>query len=296
MDTRISQKLSIEMHITFPHLRCEEVSIDTVDSAGDNQVDVHGGIQRLPVNRDGELSVPELVSEGDCLSCMEAEDAQHKCCNTCEELKLAYHAKDLPLHRVLATAEQCKNEVGCQVCGRVVVKKVSGNVHMALGSAAIHNGRFFHDIDVDTQDISEAFNTSHVIHSITFGSHVPGVLSPLDGTEKIVTHGAYMFHYYIKLVPTVIRKLNGDEIYTHQYSVTDSARNVQVRTGELSGLPGVFIVYDFSPFLMEKTERARPWSYIFTSICAIVGGVFSIASIVEMMVHNAACRMFIGRC
>lgn len=35
------------------------------------------------------------------------------------------------------------------------------------------------------------------------------------------------------------------------------ARNVQVKEGELSGLPGVFLVYDFSPFLMKQTEQAR---------------------------------------
>jgi len=30
-----------------------------------------------------------------------------------------------------------------------------------------------------------------------------------------------------------------------------------VKEGELSGLPGVFLVYDFSPFLMKQTEQAR---------------------------------------
>merc|ERR1712241_477986 len=104
-------------------------------------------------------------------------------------------------------------------------------------------------------------------------------------------HGAYMFHYYIKLVPTQILSRWGDEVYTNQYAVTDSARNVQVRSGELSGLPGVFIVYDFSPFLMQRTEKTKPWSYIFTSICAIIGGVFSIASLVEMIVNGFMSRL-----
>merc|ERR1711920_665273 len=138
---------------------------------------------------------------------------------------------------------------------------------------------------------SDGFNTSHEIHSITFGDYVPGVLSPLDGTTKIVRHGAFMFHYYIKLVPTVFLGRWGNETYTNQYAVTDSARNVQVRSGELSGLPGVFIVYDFSPFLMRKTEKTKPWSYIFTSICAIIGGIFSIASLVEMGVNRFVCRL-----
>merc|ERR1711879_663516 len=90
--------------------------------------------------------------------------------------------------------------------------------------------------------------------------------------------------------PTVFTSRWGEEVYTNQYSVTDSARNVQVRSGELSGLPGVFIVYDFSPFLMRKTEKVKPWSYIFTSICAIIGGVFQIASLVETVVNALASK------
>merc|ERR1719215_2311380 len=85
---------------------------------------------------------------------------------------------------------------------------------------------------------------------------------------------------------------DGRDNYSHQYSVSDSARNVQVRTGELSGLPGVFFVYDFSPFLMRKTEMVKPWSYIFTSSCAIIGGVFSIAKLVELSVTGFLGRLF----
>ena len=59
------------------------------------------------------------------------------------------------------------------------------------------------------------------------------------------------------------------------------ARNVQVKEGELSGLPGVFLVYDFSPFLMKQTESVKPWSYVFTSICAIIGGAFSVATLAK---------------
>ncbi|CAE8617483.1 unnamed protein product [Polarella glacialis] len=143
-------------------------------------------------------------------------------------------------------------------------------------------------------EISDGFNTSHDIHTVTFGDHVPGVVSPLEGTMKIVRHGAYMFHYYVKLVPTVFTDRWGQELYTNQYSVTDSARNVQVRANELSGLPGVFLVYDFSPFLMTKTEKVKPWSYIFTSICAIIGGVFSIATLVQMVISGAIGRFFCG--
>jgi len=290
VDTRINQKLPIGINITFPHLRCDEVSVDTVDSAGDNQVNVHGGLQKIPLDANGHIIEKDFkAKEGECFPCMEGEDEEHKCCNSCQELKDAYTAKDLPYYHILDTAVQCKDSIGCGVAGKVTVNKVSGNVHVALGRSTVREGKHVHEFNM--HDVSDGFNTSHSIHSITFGEQVPGVLSPLDGTTKIVRHGAFMFHYYIKLVPTVFMGRWGGETYTNQYSVTDSARNVQVRSGELSGLPGVFIVYDFSPFLMRKTEKAKPWSYIFTSICAIIGGVFSIAMLVEMVVGGVVCRL-----
>jgi len=291
VDTRLNQKLPIGLNITFPHLRCDEVSVDTVDSAGDNQVDVHGGLAKINLDALGRTVKEESsAKKGECHSCMDAADDEHKCCNTCHELKEAYQDKDLPYIEVLDHAEQCKGSVGCQVVGNVIVNKVSGNVHVALGRSAVHEGKLVHEFNMN--DVSGGFNTSHQIHSISFGEHVPGVTSPLEGTRKVVRHGAFMFHYYLKLVPTVFITRYKEEIYTNQYSVTDSARNVQVRSGELSGLPGVFIVYDFSPFLMKKTEKPKPWSYILKSICALIGGVFSIATLVEMVVNSFVGKMF----
>jgi hypothetical protein len=291
VDTRINMKLPISLNITFPHLRCDEVSVDTVDSAGDNQVNVHGGLVKLPLDASGILALHDEPSAatGACLPCLEAADEHHRCCNTCQELKDAYRDKEIPYFHILDVAQQCKGSIGCEVSGTVVVNKVSGNVHVALGRSTIRDGKHVHEFNM--QDVGDGFNTSHVINSITFGDRVPGVVSPLERKIKIVRHGAYMFHYYIKLVPTVFIDRWGYETYTNQYAFTDSARNVKVRNGELSGLPGVFIVYDFSPFLMRKTEKTKPWSYIFTSICAITGGVFSIASLVEIVVNSLACRM-----
>lgn len=293
VDTRINQKLPIGINITFPHLRCDEVSVDTVDSAGDNQVDVHGNLLKLNLDAQGRLvesaAANHETGDDECLPCLEGADEDHKCCNTCQDLKDAYNAKEIPYFHILDTAEQCKHAIGCRVVGKVIVNKVSGNVHVALGRSTIRDGKHVHEFNMN--DVSDGFNTSHEVHSIAFGDHVDGVLSPLDGTTKIVKHGAFMFHYYIKLVPTVYTSRWGDEVYTNQYSVTDSARNVLVRSGELSGLPGVFIVYDFSPFLMRKTDKTKPWSYIFTSTCAIIGGVFSIASLVEMGMNGFICRI-----
>jgi len=285
VDTNIDRKLPISLDITFPHMRCSEVSVDTVDSAGDTQVDAHGGLQKQNLDSDGRASHGDPVAgPTDCWSCMEAHDDKHKCCNSCQELKKAYNDQELPYFHVLDKAMQCKNSIGCKIKGKVTVNKVSGNIHVALGRSVQRDGKLVHEFNIE--DIGDGFNTSHYIDSITFGEYVEGLQSPLAGTRKIAGAGSWMYHYYIKLVPTIYVNRWGTKTYTNQYSVTDSARNVQVKEGELSGLPGVFLVYDFSPFLMKQTEQVKPWSYVFTSICAIIGGAFSVATLVEMALSS----------
>ena len=56
VDTTLNQKLPIGLDITFPNLRCDEVSVDTVDSTGDNQVDVSGTLHKQSLDAQGKES------------------------------------------------------------------------------------------------------------------------------------------------------------------------------------------------------------------------------------------------
>jgi len=281
VDTTLNQKLQILLDITFPHLRCDEISVDSVDSMGENQVDIAGTLTKVNLDAQGQQSKGDFVpKEGECLTCMEAKEyvAADACCNSCRELKDAYQEAGLPYFHILDTALQCRDSVGCQIVGDVQVAKVGGNVHVALGKSTVHEGKHVHEFDI--KDVSDGFNTSHQITKLAFGEMVDGMESPLEGVTKTVKHGAYMFHYYIKLVPTLFQ-VDDREVYTHQYSVTDNEKNVLVRKGELAGLPGVFLVYEFSPFMVQKIKKYKPFSHFVTSVCAIIGGVFTVAGIID---------------
>lgn len=65
-----------------------------------------------------------------------------------------------------------------------------------------------------------------------------------------------MFQYYIKIVPTMYVKLNGETIYTNQFSVTRHTKSVSTASGE-SGMPGVFFNYELSPLMVKYTEREK---------------------------------------
>lgn len=65
-----------------------------------------------------------------------------------------------------------------------------------------------------------------------------------------------MFQYYIKIVPTMYVKLNGETIHTNQFSVTRHSKSVSVTSGE-SGMPGIFFSYELSPLMVKYTEREK---------------------------------------
>lgn len=65
-----------------------------------------------------------------------------------------------------------------------------------------------------------------------------------------------MFQYFVKVVPTVYMKLDGEVLRTNQFSVT---RHEKVANGLLGdqGLPGVFVLYELSPMMVKLTEKHR---------------------------------------
>ena len=57
VDKLYYEKLHVMMNVSFPHLRCDEVSLNNVDSIGDHQVNIHsGGMHKLPIDEYGFLT------------------------------------------------------------------------------------------------------------------------------------------------------------------------------------------------------------------------------------------------
>ncbi|KAK6590544.1 serologically defined breast cancer antigen 84 [Cryptosporidium xiaoi] len=284
VDNNLNNKLDIKMDILFPSLRCEEISLDTVDNVGENQVDAKGELKKIHININGDEVPSPSFEEGNknvCLSCYGAESNEYKCCNTCDKLKSAYRERGWSYLEIVDKSPQCLDKIGCRIVGKIQVNRVSGNFHVALGTATVKNGKHVHEFNMN--DISRGFNTSHVINELTFGTDkIPFVSSPLDKVEKVVKKGTKMFHYYIKLVPTEYIVGDGRESFSgNQYTYSEKEKEVYVSKGELSGLPGVFFVYDFQPFVLKRTHQSIPLTHLVTSFCAIVGGIYSVMSILD---------------
>jgi hypothetical protein len=119
--------------------------------------------------------------------------------------------------------------------------------------------------------------------------------------------------YFLKVVPTEYRLLSGELLKTHQYSVTSYERDLspgaqaaaaaggkpaaggskeghaQVQHG-FAGVPGVYINIDPAALKVVHTQRRSSFSHFLTSTCAIVGGILSLAALLDGVLWSARGR------
>ncbi|XP_074606148.1 endoplasmic reticulum-Golgi intermediate compartment protein 3-like isoform X1 [Acropora palmata] len=327
VDTSRGQKLRINLDVLFPKLPCVYLSIDAMDVSGEQQIDVMHSILKRRMDVDGN-PIDENAEKGDlgdksheakeilkldenrCESCYGAETSDQMCCNTCEDVREAYRKKGWALSEV-DNIKQCTREgwkdkletqrnEGCLVTGHLEVNKVAGNFHFAPGKsfqqhhvhvAILRLNSGGNIIKLNMHDLqpfgSTQFNLTHHIRHLSFGNEYPGITHPLDGTAVAAEETGIMYQYFVKIVPTVYRRLNGEVVNTNQFSVTKHKRVVRQVTGE-HGLPGVFVLYEFSPMVVQYTENRRSFMHFLTGLCAIVGGIFTVAGLIDSMIYHSS--------
>uniref|UniRef100_A0A8W8MY15 Endoplasmic reticulum-Golgi intermediate compartment protein 3 n=1 Tax=Magallana gigas TaxID=29159 RepID=A0A8W8MY15_MAGGI len=96
-----------------------------------------------------------------------------------------------------------------------------------------------------------------------------------------------MFQYYVKVVPTTYVDVKGKTLYTNQYSVNKHSKTVGNGMGD-SGLPGVFFIYELSPMMVKYTEKQRSFMHFLTGVCAIIGGIFTVAGLIDSMIYHSS--------
>ncbi|KDQ62502.1 hypothetical protein JAAARDRAFT_121394 [Jaapia argillacea MUCL 33604] len=271
----------------------------------------------------------EQKTNGYCGSCYGAEAEAGRCCNTCEEVRQAYVNKGWSFSNPDAI-EQCVSEgwsdklkeqasEGCNISGRLRVNKVIGNIHLSPGRSFQSSGRNVYDLVPYLRDDGNRHDFSHTIYEFAFlgddeydifklqaGTEMKKLLgisgNPLDGTIARTSKAQHMFQYFLKVVSTQFRTLDGKLIHTNQYSATqferdltegssgNTAEGIHIQHG-VSGTPGCFLNYEISPILVVHSETRQSFAHFLTSTCAIVGGVLTVASIIDGMLFAAAHKL-----
>ena len=266
VDTSLAHRIPISFNISFPHLQCSLTSIDVMDVSGEVQVDAHTDIYRTRLSAGG-------VKIGQPFTDLHVEGGSGGV-----------------EHRVDRRGE------GCLISATLAVNKVAGNVHIALGASHAHDntgagGKHMHQFQLP--EVMH-FDASHRIVDFRFGPPIPTAIYPLDGTVATIAppYTSAHFQYFIKIVPTLYTSAYNVTTRTHQYSVTSQTHNIGGPMGLAGGgqqrIPGVFFVYDLSPFMVHVREKRVGFGQFLVSVCAIVGGVVTVAGIISSCVFYGA--------
>jgi len=212
----------------------------------------------------------------------------------CGKTKLFYrglhHAKLIEDFSDKVERRPLFNERGCKIKGVVMVKKVEGILEVsAKDPKAFNEG----SKPLNFEELRN-FNASHRIVELSFAERVPGAANVLNGMLSSKSDGIYQFQYQVKAVPTKFFPLRGKEKSLSQYSATHYFKKC-LQDGDpdsMFGLmrsveePGFFVRLKFSSIVVEKKEVRRSFLHFLTNVCAIVGGVYAAAELLDTLLHH----------
>ncbi|CAK9814971.1 Endoplasmic reticulum-Golgi intermediate compartment protein 3 [Anthophora plagiata] len=221
VDTSRGSILRINLDIIVPTICCDLLSIDAMDTTGEQHLQIEHNIFKRRLDLDGKpLEDPKKTDITDtkalskttaetvesttvkiCGDCYGAASEDIKCCNTCEDVKNAYKSKKWAPPD-LGEIKQCQNDKsvekmktaftqGCQIYGYMEVNRVGGSFHIAPGDSFSVNHVHVHDVQPYT---SSQFNMTHKIRHLSFGLNIPGKTNPMDDTTVVAMEGMPLLH------------------------------------------------------------------------------------------------------
>jgi len=166
-------------------------------------------------------------------------------------------------------------EEGCQFKANFKINKVPGNFHVSTHSA---------------REQPENPDMTHVVNEVIFGDRVsdmplPGSFNPLYAKDKSAENSLSSHDYFMKVVPTVYTDSHDRKYFPYQYTY---AHRSYVQFGHSHRvIPAIWFRYDLSPITVRYTVKPKPFYSFLTTVCAIIGGTFTVAGILDSMLFTA---------
>lgn len=169
------------------------------------------------------------------------------------------------------------NEAGCRMESHFLINKVPGNFHVSTHSS---------------QRQPDVPDMRHILHKVRFGMEleegkgVQGSFNPLEKLDKSKGDAAATHDYILRVVPTVYIDSRSNRRYPYQY--TYSYREVLQFGHGGRAHPAIWFRYELSPITVKYTERRQPLYHFLTTVCAIIGGTFTVAGILDSLIFSAS--------
>lgn len=275
-------KFSLDMTIAMP---CQYLGADIVDLAGESKSLAGHFTMENTVFELSDLQQQFFNAKQKILS----EFSQTRSLN---DLLVIEDIKNLETKIKQGKAVEVSGKKdSCRIHGSIDVKKVAGNFHVTVGKSVQHPQGHAH---LNVFVPREMVNFSHRIDHLSFGSHVPGAINPLDSTLKVTEDNYHIYQYYMQVVPTKFRTFEYI-LETNQYSVTERNRTINHSKGS-HGIAGVFFKYDMSSMMVEILEKRKPFWQFLIRLCGIIGGIFATSGMLHLFIGSildgALCVLF----
>ncbi|MEW5316314.1 MAG: hypothetical protein WDW38_007693 [Sanguina aurantia] len=190
-------------------------------------------------------------------------------------------------HRKHAALESSPKSSGCNIAGFVMVKKVPGTLHFTARSDG-------HSFDHSNM------NVTHLIHSFYFGTrpsprkyqqlqrlHPAGLTA--DWADKLhdkyfVSESSQITHeHYLQVVLTTVEPRGSR--HTGIYDAFEYTAHSHLYSSD--AIPSAKVSFDMSPIQIVVTETKRAWYHFLTTTCAIIGGTFTVAGILDSLLYTS---------
>jgi len=164
---------------------------------------------------------------------------------------------------------------GCSFGGLFHINKVPGNFHISTHSSQVQPKRP---------------DMNHAIRSLSFGDPMTGVklpanFEPLQGKDTKGKDPMASHDYTLKIVPTVYTDINRRTRFGYQYTAV--YKDFVAYGHGQRVMPAIWFRYEVSPITVKYTHKKKPIYHFLTTFCAIIGGTFTVAGMIDSMIFSA---------
>ena len=253
------EKIPLHLQLELPNLPCNLVSLDQEDTLRNHRLDISDTIKKYKIKN---KKISNDLFKND----------KH---NNYNNLINAINSNE-----------------GCFINGYVDISKVPGNIHLSFHNYASE----WNSLTMTKRDLANKINLNHKFNDFYFGKIGKRYISRFQKKTKgffrsdlpnfLDLKTVNNFDYFIKIIPyQFVDENRGVTKYSYEYSISYKESDY---VEERDDMPIILIRYEFTPITMRVTIQKRDYLHFLTHICAIIGGIFVIFSIIN--------KVFVGMC